>query len=649
MLSPCGLKPAKVLLILFITSCVSKMCAQTDVTEIQSFIDSTIYRNFADTYLDDGILSANFTSRVNFNSTSGKINYFIKNYYSSAVTKLNNNFYRDFENIKTGIGYKFHEDFSAFVNYTGMLFSDDKNIQLKGLSSSLFSLSGFYEKDFTNYAFNSVINAGYKLEKQIGELNRGISFSGEFNLDNLLVSDFFIDGQLKLGYEDLDPRRKNLVASRFYFDKSFNDNLSRNEFEGFFSRIRKDFYFPADTNTKSQFGVENNIESRTESIIRAYNRFDYTISDNAQFYININPYYKDIFKENFYIPKITTASPSIYDTRIQEFILGGEAALLLDYDKINFQFKAAYSERDEKYFLINSDRIASNFVKEKEQLEASKNNHSSRFKLDGNVYYSPTYSNRFELSASGSILKYDTPSEVNSDDRDELNIILYLGHRYNNLDNFLLTTSIDMNLYHTVYILSEKSANNNWNRVLRFTTRNIFTPIEGLRTVNTFSVLANYTVYDFEDVISTVKSYSFRQMNFKDSTIMRFTNWLGMDIYGEIKLYERGELNWNAFSERPLNYFEDKIINSQLNYFFNKFIIISGGYRFFEQRRFKYSEGSRIFDTYIRTYGPMAKLRVDWKSNSRVEITASYDYYDYYDKQPSASNRNLFINVFWNF
>jgi len=45
----------------------------------------------------------------------------------------------------------------------------------------------------------------------------------------------------------------------------------------------------------------------------------------------------------------------------------------------------------------------------------------------------------------------------------------------------------------------------------------------------------------------------------------------------------------------------------------------------------------------------MAKLRVDWKGNSRVEIIASYDYYDYNNKQPSASNGNLYINVFWNF
>ena len=644
------MKPViSILFIFFFAASTEEICSQTDITDVQTFIDSTINRNFLNTSLDNSIQSANFNSRLNLLTRNNKVNYYIKNYYSSAVTKLNEKLFRDFENVKTGVGYSFNDDFRTYVNYTGMLFSDDKSIQLKGTSSSLFTLSGYYQQSAYNLSFNSKVDAGYKLEKQIGELNRGISLAGEFNLDNLLISDYFIDGQLKLGYEDLDPRKNNVVLSRLYFDKSFNDNLARNEFEGFFSRIRKDFYFPADASTQSQFGVTNNIEKRTESIIKGYDRFDYTVAPKVLFYININPYYRDIILENYYIPKVTTAAPSIYDTRIQELSVNTDAALRFDYDKLNFQLRASYFERDEKHFLINSGRITSIFVNEKQNLESSKNNHSTRFKLDGNVYYSPTYFNRFEFSAGSSLLRYDTPSRNNSDDRDELNVIVYLAHKYNNLKNFLLITSVDLNLYHTVYIFAEKSANNNWNRVLRFTSSSIFTPYKGLRTVNSFGILANYTVYDFEDLVSTVKSYSFRQFNVKDSTILRFNKWLGMDVYGELKLYERGELNWNAFSERPLNYYEDKIINSELNYFFNKFIVVSAGYRFFEQRRFNYKEGNRVFDTYIRTYGPVAKLNVNVKDNSRIEIVGSYDYYDYYKSQPSSSNANLYVNVFWNF
>jgi hypothetical protein len=257
--------------------------------------------------------------------------------------------------------------------------------------------------------------------------------------------------------------------------------------------------------------------------------------------------------------------------------------------------------------------------------------------------------NRLELLTNASIVKYDTPSEENFDDRDELGYIIYLGHRFNNLRNLVITTSVDLNLYHTVYILAQKSSNNNWNRILRFTSKSFFTPSDNFRNVGTFSVLANYTVYDFEDIVSTIQSYSFRQVNLKDSAIVNLTRHFGIDVYGELKLYERGELNWSEFSQRPINYFEDKIINSELNYFFNKFIILSAGYKFFEQRRYNYIDGERVFDTYVRTSGPFARLRVQWKNNSRVEVLGSYDYYKYGDQTPSTQNSNIYINAILNF
>ena len=146
-----------------------------------------------------------------------------------------------------------------------------------------------------------------------------------------------------------------------------------------------------------------------------------------------------------------------------------------------------------------------------------------------------------------------------------------------------------------------------------------------------------------------MKSYSFRQLNLKDSLIVRFNEHFGTDIYGEVKLYERGELNWSEFTQRPVNYFEDKIINSELNYFFNKFITLSGGYRWFEQRRFNYVAGERVFDNYVRTMGPFVKLRAEWKRNSVIELICSYDYYRYGDGNPGTDNGNIYLNASLNF
>jgi hypothetical protein len=510
-------------------------------------------------------------------------------------------------------------------------------------------LSAMYDGLLNGSQLFSRLNAGYKAESQFDEIDRGPSISGEFSIYSLSVSDFIVDGELKLGYESLDPRKKNLVYTRLLMERSFDNNLARNEFDGVFQRVRKDFYFPADISSQQQFGVNNNIEKRIETMFRFFDRFDYTVSDHMAVVFTVNPNYRRVTKENTYVPFTPTLQPSIYDTDIQELSVSGDIAVNFQFDKLDYQVKAYYRERDEKHFLLNPQRIGSNFVNAIENTEATKNNHSNIFKLNSNLYYNISLMHRVELAGSASILKYDTQSKENYDDRDELGFLIYTAHRFNNLKNLVLVTSADLNLYHTVYIFSQKSSNNNWNRVLRFTSKSYFEPYDWLRNSGTFSVLANYTVYDFQDIISSVKSYSFRQLNLKDSLILKFGRYFGTDIYGEIKFYERGELNWSEFSQRPVNYFEDRIINSELNYFFNKFITFSAGYRYFEQRRFNYINGERVFDNFVRTTGPFAGIKAEWKRNSFIEITGSYDYYRYGDSTPGSENSNFYVNATVNF
>ncbi len=643
------MKTPVILIIILVLFICRKSAAQSDFNDIQTFIDSNITRNFTYTNFENDLLSANLTSKINLNLERQNLNFYIKNFYSSSVTKLNKNFFRDLDNVKTGVGYTLKNGINLSANYLGMFFSDDKTIQLNGTTSNLFYGSALYDKPWGDASVYSVLNAGYKLEDQFDEKNRGPSVSGLFSIYNLNIKDYLVDGQLKLGYENLAPRKNDYVISHLYVDKSFTDNLAKNELDAVYSSTRKDFYFPADQLTMNQFGVNNNIEIRTENIFKVFDRFDYTISPKINFYLTLNPYYRSISQDNFYLPVTSTTAPSIYDTDIQEFTIASDAALRFNLQKVDLQLKASYSERDEQHLLENQNRINSNFVKTISDQEATKNNHSTLFKLTGEAYYNLTLLNRLEFAGSASIFKYDTPSDQNFDDRDELNYLIYFGHRYNNLKNLIITTSFDVNLYHTVYILAQKSSNNNWNRVLRFTSRSIFSPGDNFRNVGVFNVLANYTVYDFEDIISTVKSYSFRQLNLKDSVITNFTSHTGADVYGEIKLYERGELNWREFSIRPVNYFEDKIINGELLYFFSKFITFSGGYRFYQQSRFNYTDGIKVFDSYIRTFGPFAKLKINWKGNSRVEILGSYDYYRYSDATPSSSNSSLYVNAVWNF
>ncbi|HMT12486.1 MAG TPA: hypothetical protein PKA39_12795, partial [Ignavibacteria bacterium] len=119
--------------------------AQNDFTDIQTFIDSNITRSFVNTYFDNNRNTAALISRVNVHRKANRFNFFLKNYYSSSVTKLNRNLYRDFDNIKLTGGYDVTDKINVSVNYLGQFFSDDKTFQLKGSSSNMGYVSGIYD------------------------------------------------------------------------------------------------------------------------------------------------------------------------------------------------------------------------------------------------------------------------------------------------------------------------------------------------------------------------------------------------------------------------------------------------------------------------------------------------------------------------
>lgn len=81
---------------------------------------------------------------------------------------------------------------------------------------------------------------------------------------------------------------------------------------------------------------------------------------------------------------------------------------------------------------------------------------------------------------------------------------MYLLHGYSNLRNFEIQTKFDYINSSLSYIYSQRSANNYKNKIYRLSSLSNFSPVNGLVTRNFLQVLANYTVYDFEDIVSQV-------------------------------------------------------------------------------------------------------------------------------------------------
>jgi hypothetical protein len=251
---------------------------------------------------------------------------------------------------------------------------------------------------------------------------------------------------------------------------------------------------------------------------------------------------------------------------------------------------------------------------------------------------------KISLSGSSSILRYDTPSNLNDDDRDELWMVYNLTTYHTINQYFSVQIPVNAYLTHIVYLLKTRSANNNWNRIFRIAPRLQYNPYKTFSTANTFEVLANYTAYDFENQLTSVKSFSFRQFSFIDSSSLNITKRIAFDWYNYIRLYERGELNWKAFKGRPINYFEDKTYIGQMRYSPRQNLLFSVGIRYFSQSSFKYEGKSKRIETFLRSIGPITSVVWNMNSSAELIIRGFYEKIEFTGTKTHGST-NLFMNI----
>ncbi len=115
---------------------------------------------------------ANLNSVANYNSSFGKFSLSLGNYYMSNVSKLDQNFFRDYNNFRFLINYNVKKNFDAGIGFQNKFLTDDKNIETNRNNSSYY---------FTNldlkFKDNVILNSklGFKTEDQIGEYNTGFS------------------------------------------------------------------------------------------------------------------------------------------------------------------------------------------------------------------------------------------------------------------------------------------------------------------------------------------------------------------------------------------------------------------------------------------------------------------------------------------
>jgi hypothetical protein len=304
------------------------------------------------------------------------------------------------------------------------------------------------------------------------------------------------------------------------------------------------------------------------------------------------------------------------------------------------------NERDEVHDINLLDGANLTAYSRQQSLERQKNNNIEQTQLG--LILSQALSSRDTLWLSTSTVKmqYDTPSEDNYDDRDELFVLAGLrwGHRFSPV--FLASLSGDLNLRHTVFVFAERSANNTWNRVIRLSPATELRLSPSFVSRNAAEVVANYTVYDFENAGQSQRSFSLRQLTISDSTLLRLGSVIWAEMQVHLRFYERGELRWAAFTMRPLQYFDERTLSFSLLRLGER-IRASLGLRYFEQRRYAYGGLDRKATGTLRSYGPTASMRLrfseatDILAEGWLQLTSENDH-------TARITPNVSLRVFWN-
>lgn len=210
---------------------------------------------------------------------------------------------------------------------------------------------------------------------------------------------------------------------------------------------------------------------------------------------------------------------------------------------------AIYRRDESNATLDRFEPPAPQLVEDVRQSERMRDNITHRTRLWGESFIEMGRRDTLHLSAQSSIVRYDTPSTLNYDDRDELSLGVRLSLARTWSSSLVSRTTFEYAGVHLVFLRAQRSALSNWNRSFRLASRFAYVH-SAIGWFPSVEILAQYTSYDFEGRSGVPSSFSFRQFIYRDSIELRTTH---AEVQAQLyfRWFLRGDFSWERFAERP--------------------------------------------------------------------------------------------------
>lgn len=575
-------------------------------------MDTTSKPNFYNTFFDKQL---NIFQLVNSLDLRRKIisgDFVIRHIYTGNIILGQGNSYRDDETLFLNFTKPLTNSFSLLFESNFMLSSDSRNIGIKE-AERLNSNFGFLY--FLGSRVNFSAAVGLERNTQLNITSNGLLYQFKVNLSKFKFGNFIFNSQNS--YELV-----NLQTGRIYSDFLLYTNLSGKfddtnsiQFDLSYKNLTRDFI-------AIPFVSNDFFEKRRESRFSPYLKLSYSPID--KFFANFFGFFSlySLSKSmNRYEPRdnLSALKRSLYEEQLSlVFNLGYSGDLFQPMVGFVYNYR---NEKNQANKVFPIDEILFNNY---QQFESQKNNYQSRLSLFVNNKFILFQNDTMIFAARLGILRYDTPSKQNMDDRDEFSSRFLISNSLRFSKFFLLSTELDYNGYHLVFLNAQRSLINNWNHIIRLMFRTIY-QTEFFRFNPNFEILSNYTVYDFEQKGYSIPNYLFRQVQFRDSSLVYISAKHSLEAQISLRLLERGILFWKSFAMTK---------ETQISEIFARFLIFSQlhkttqlgiGWRVYNIVQTPFARSTFVEEYKFYSFSPETEIRISLGEDKSIFLQGWYE------------------------
>ena len=433
--------------------------------------DTVRGQNGANIVFDRNLNTFNWLARARLDTTVSTTHLLLNESYSSDIIQIEGassspqrRQQSNQQNASLQLSQPLIDPLRALFQWSSLVFSDDRSIGLNNASNHAL-LGGFEYTPLPSVSLTPL--AGYRWDNQQSFHDRGVSFNVGGMVHDLDLDGYRTGAEVQFAEDRLDPRRLDNHFARGVMEKSFSQ-WTRDSLAIGIGQTRRDFYSPADSS----------IESRVEHTFSLGNLLQYTLDDHIaiELFTGMNTLglEKDLRPFSSYSPTIPQFNTHVDEVHLDAYI---QTTYHSDDRRTSAWVRFLHSERNETHVALPIADAPPNIgvlFDTRNTQEHTKDNFSRRTALAGTFDIPLSRSDRLSFSGMVSILRYDTPSLLNVEDRDEQLIALNLSTSHRVSRFFDLGLTVDGTINHTVYLLGERSANNNINRVLHLSPHGLY-------------------------------------------------------------------------------------------------------------------------------------------------------------------------------